>query len=166
MDLLEEHASVVEKIKTKLRPGVTLLYVSVTGSQAKKMNSPGLSDYDCLCIVRLPRGDYLLQRPIKVEKFEYDDQLEGFFFDILTAYNYVFSHNFKIYEVFAGIPIYKTQLAVDLEEAYYKVYVYEKQLIATSGQLRGYTAKKLIANKVDPNVTTRKLAAESVYLAL
>ena len=165
LELDEEHATILENIKTKLRPGMKLLFASVTGSRAKKMNSPG-SDFDCLCIVILPKGEYLLQRPIRSEKYIYDDELEGNFIDVLTAYEYAITNNPMIYEVFGGIPLYKTQAALDIETLFKSVYQPSKLLVARSGMLLGYKVKKLIKNKDDPNVTTCKLACESVYLAL
>ena len=165
LELDDEHTEILANIKTKLRPGMKLLYASVTGSRAKKMNSPG-SDFDCLCIVILAKREYLLQRPIKSEKYIYDDELEGNFIDVLTAYDYAISNNPMIYEVFGGIPLYKTQAALDIEALYKSVYQPSKLLMARNGMLVGYKVKKLMKNKEDPKVTTRKLACESVYLAL
>ena len=105
LELDDKHATILENIKTKLRPGMKLLFASVTGSRAKKMNSPD-SDFDCLCIVIFEKGEYLLQKPIKNEKYIYDDDLEGYFIDVSTAYEYAINNNPMIHEVFGGIPLY------------------------------------------------------------
>ena len=142
-----------------------LLFASVTGSRAKNMNSPG-SDFDCLCIVIFAKDEYLLQKPIKNEKYIYNDDLEGKFIDVLTAKEYAINNHQMIYEVFGGIPLYQTQSALDIETLFKISYQSSKLLAARKGMLTKYKVKYLIKNKDDPNVTTRKLACESVYQAL
>ena len=114
LKLSKHYQEVIEKIKTKLKPGSKLLFVSVAGSHAKRMNSPG-SDYDCHCIILHSEEEYMVQKVTKSKKFEYDDMLEGTFTDLVTAYEYALATNPSLYEALEGIVLLKTPIIQELE---------------------------------------------------
>ena len=109
LKLSKNDQDVVEKIKTKMKPGSKLLFVSIAGSHAKRMNSPG-SDYDCQCIILHTEEEYMVQKVTKSKKLEYDSMLEGTFTDLVTAYDYALQTNPSLYEALEGIILLKTPI--------------------------------------------------------
>ena len=116
------------------------------------------------------KKDYLLQKSKATRRLNTEFagiEVEGTIMDALLATtSYLVKSNPMIYECLAGIPIYQTVYSQKLMELWQKSYNWEVIRHAVHGMLKGYKLKKLFVDKNDSEMTTCKLACESVYLGL
>ena len=149
--------------------GVKPIHIAVCGSKAKGLAS-ATSDYDMKMIVVYSKNDYMLQKNKGTRRLdtEYNSiEVEGSIMDaLLVTTNYLCKSNPMIYECLAGIPIYKSGYSEKLRELWNKTYNWEIIRHSVHGMLMGYKNKKLAIDKDNTDLTTCKLACESVYLGL
>lgn len=166
--MTDEYVALRDQIVSTLPEGTEPLFISICGSRAKDMASPG-SDFDMKLIVKYPKNTYMLQKvkPTRELKTELNKiEVEGTCMDALLAFKYACECNPMLYECLAGIPILKTQASEELSVLWLEAYQWPRVRHSIAGMLMGYKMKKLSFDPANKDNTTYKLAGESIYLGL
>jgi len=168
-DITPEYIALREKIISTLPEKVQPIHIAICGSKAKGLASRN-SDIDVKMIVMCSWREYMLQNNEASRRLNTawnGIEVEGTIMDVLmTTTNYLVKSNPMIYECLAGIPIYKTPYSEKLSQLWKKAYNWKIIRHAVNGMIIGYKKRKLSIDKTEKDLTTCKLACETVYLGL
>ena len=162
--LSEQHQALRDVIISKLPKDAEPVFISICGSMAKGMASPG-SDFDMKLIVKYPKNAYVLKQVKGTHQLDTDlngIEVEGAIMDMLVVLKYLVESNPMIYECFEGIPIYKTQVSEEIQKLWYEAYKWGKIHYAVAGMLGNYKKKQLYIEKNNKEIKNYKLAGDCV----